>query len=154
MTDKNCKIQFDYFQYLWSIFVSLNHILFYCCGQIKIKNLYAGCLFNSLCYTETKVTFFRFRWPCIMSKLWSERENQQDATVRCLFSTISQHVSGIIMPIFRRTRRITARGVLRWFCWMWLVAVVGRCVVGCCILLVFSIISQFAHNARSQKPKA
>ena len=25
---------------------------------------------------------------------------------------------------------VTARGVLRWFCWMWLVAVVGRCVVG------------------------
>jgi len=27
--------------------------------------------------------------------------------------------------------RVTAYGVLRWFCWMWLVAVVGRCVVGC-----------------------
>jgi len=26
---------------------------------------------------------------------------------------------------------VTARGVLRWFCWMWLVAVVGRCVFGC-----------------------
>jgi len=26
---------------------------------------------------------------------------------------------------------VTACGVLRWFCWMWLVAVVGRCVVGC-----------------------
>ena len=26
---------------------------------------------------------------------------------------------------------VTARGVLRWYCWMWLVAVVGRCVVGC-----------------------
>ena len=38
--------------------------------------------------------------------MWSERENQQDATVRCLFSTISQHVSGIIVPIFRRTRRM------------------------------------------------
>jgi len=23
---------------------------------------------------------------------------------------------------------VTAYGVLRWFCWMWLVAVVGRCV--------------------------
>jgi len=56
-----------------------------------------------------------------VSKLWSERENQQDATVRCLSSTLSQHVSGIIMPIFRRTRRV----LLRWFCWMWLVAVVG-----------------------------
>ena len=85
---------------------------------------------------EGKITLmtccnFRFLWPCIVSKLWSERENQHDATVRCLLSTLSQHVSGIIMPIFRRTRRITACGVLRWFCWMWLVAVVGRCVVGC-----------------------
>jgi len=26
---------------------------------------------------------------------------------------------------------VTARSVLRWFCWMWLVAVVGRCIVGC-----------------------
>jgi len=26
---------------------------------------------------------------------------------------------------------VTARGVMRWFCSMWLVAVVGRCVVGC-----------------------
>ena len=33
-----------------------------------------------------------------------ERENQQDATFRYLLSTLSQHVSGIIMPIFRRTQ--------------------------------------------------
>ena len=26
---------------------------------------------------------------------------------------------------------VTARGVLRWFCWLWVGAVVGRCVVGC-----------------------
>jgi hypothetical protein len=26
---------------------------------------------------------------------------------------------------------VTAFGVLVWFCWMWLVAVVGRCLVGC-----------------------
>ena len=38
--------------------------------------------------------------------LWSGRENQQHATVRCLLSILSQHVSGIIMPIFRRTRRV------------------------------------------------
>ena len=40
---------------------------------------------------------------------------------------LSQHVSGIIMPILRRTKTcVTAYGVLRWFCWMWLVAVVAR----------------------------
>jgi len=64
--------------------------------------------------------------------LRSDIENQQDATVRCLLSIFSQYVSGIIMPIFTRTRPcVTARGVLCWFCWMWLVAVVGRCVVEC-----------------------
>ena len=26
---------------------------------------------------------------------------------------------------------VTAFGMLFWFCWMWLVAVVGRCIVGC-----------------------
>ena len=44
--------------------------------------------------------------PLTCYRLWSERENQQDATVRCLFLTISQYVSDIIMPIFRRTRRV------------------------------------------------
>ena len=34
---------------------------------------------------------------------------------------------------------VTACGVLRCFCWMWLV--------------FFSLTSQFAHDARSQKPK-
>jgi len=37
---------------------------------------------------------FRFLWPSIVSKLWREREseNQQDETIRCLLSTLSQHV--------------------------------------------------------------
>ena len=74
---------------------------------------------------------------------------------------------------------VTAFGVLRWFCWMWLVAVVGRCVVvthglcspedghndarnmliqklitsDCCILLVFSVSSYFAPDARSHEPR-
>ena len=55
-------------------------------------------------------------------KLWSERENQQDATVRCLLSTLSQHVSGIIMPIFRRTKTVC-------YC-MWCAALVPLDVVG------------------------
>ena len=40
------------------------------------------------------------------------------------YQLLSQHVSGIIMHIFRRTNTcVTAYGLLRWFCWMWLVAV-------------------------------
>ena len=54
---------------------------------------------------------------------------------------------------------VTARGVLRWFCWMWLVAVVGRCadivdnkhlIVASCWFSL-SLSSQFAHDARSQQ---
>jgi len=55
---------------------------------------------------------------------WRER-NQQHAT-NPVFVTklLSQHVSGIIMPIFRGTRLwITAYGVLHWLCWLWLCGV-------------------------------
>jgi len=36
-----------------------------------------------------------------VSKLWSERENQQDATVRCLFLTISQHVTFTVLAPYK-----------------------------------------------------
>jgi len=58
-----------------------------------------------------------------------ERENQQDATIRCLLSTLSQHVSGIIMPIFKRTKTVCYR---MWCAALVLLEVVGSgCVVGC-----------------------
>ena len=41
---------------------------------------------------------FRFLWPCIVGILWSDRENQQDATIRCLFLTNSQHVRASLCP--------------------------------------------------------
>jgi len=48
---------------------------------------------------------------------WRER-NQQDATnPMFIIKLLSQHVSGIIMPIIRTTRPcITAYGVLHWLC--------------------------------------
>jgi len=53
--------------------------------------------------------------------------------IRCLLSDIlSQHVSGIIMPIIRRIRpRPTACGVLHWVCRLWLAVVLWSCVVSC-----------------------
>jgi len=47
-----------------------------------------------------------------------KKENQQDAiNLMFILKLLSQHVSGIIMPIFRRTRlRSTAHGVLHWLC--------------------------------------
>jgi hypothetical protein len=55
---------------------------------------------------------FMFLWPCIVKVRW--RENQQDATnLMFILKYLSQHVSGIIMPIFRRKRLCTtAYGVL------------------------------------------
>jgi len=48
--------------------------------------------------------------------------SQQDATnPMFIIKFVSQHVSGIIMPIIRRTRPCTtAYGVLYWLCWLWL----------------------------------
>ena len=43
-----------------------------------------------------------------------------------IIKLLSRHVSGIIMPIIRRTRPcITAYGVLHWLCWLWVL------VTGC-----------------------
>jgi len=52
---------------------------------------------------------------------WRER-NQQDATnLMFIVELLSQHVSGIVMPIFRRTRlSVTAYGVLHWLFCLWL----------------------------------
>jgi len=47
------------------------------------------------------------------------------------YKLLSQHVSAIIMPIFRRTKTVCyCIWCTALVCWMWLVAVVGRCVVG------------------------
>jgi len=82
-------------------------------------HLFARCERN----LKKKIIFF---------PLWSEIENQQDATVRCLLSIIFQHVSGHHYAHLQENKTcVTACGVLRWFCWMWLVAVLGRCLVGC-----------------------
>jgi len=60
---------------------------------------------------------------CVLRILagWRER-NQQDATnLIFIMKLLFQHVSGINMPIFRRTRLCsTAYGVLHWLCWLWL----------------------------------
>jgi len=67
-------------------------------------------------------------------------EDQQDATVRCLLLTsISTCFGHHYAHLQENKDRVTAFGVLFWFCWMWLLGVVGRCLEGL---------------ARSQEPKA
>jgi len=59
---------------------------------------------------------FRFLWRCIVNIRWRERTNKMQL-IRCLLSNfLSQHVSGIIMPIIRGIRPCaTACGVLLGF---------------------------------------
>jgi glycerol-3-phosphate acyltransferase PlsY len=61
-----------------------------------------------------------------------KKENQQDATIRCSLLTFVSTCFGHHYAHLQENKGpVTAFGVLFWFCWMWLVAVVGRCVVGC-----------------------
>jgi len=61
-----------------------------------------------------------------------KREDQQDATIRCLLLTsVSTYFGHHYAHLQENKSPVTAFGVLFWFCWMWLVAVVGRCLVGC-----------------------
>ena len=60
-----------------------------------------------------------------------ERKKEQDATIRCLLLTSISTCFGHHHAHLREIKdRVTAFGVLFWFCWMWLVAVVGRCLAG------------------------
>jgi len=61
-----------------------------------------------------------------------KREDQQDATVRCLLLTSVSACFGHHYAHLQENKGpVTAFGVLFCFCWMWLVAVVGRCLAGC-----------------------
>ena len=75
--------------------------------------------------------------------------NQQDATnLIFIIKLLSQHVSGIIMPIIRRTRVCTAAyGVLYWLCWLRLcgagtraVCTVVHCRICCSALAVLAVV--------------
>ena len=61
-----------------------------------------------------------------------KREDQQDATIRCLLLTSVSTCFGHHYAHLQENKGlVTAFGVLFWFCWIWLVAVVGRCLAGC-----------------------
>ena len=61
-----------------------------------------------------------------------KREDQQDATIRCLLLTSVSTCFGHHYAHLQENKGpVTAFGVLFRFCWMWLVAVLGRCLAGC-----------------------
>ena len=61
-----------------------------------------------------------------------KKEDQQDATIRCLLLTSVSTCFGHHYAHLQENKGlITAFRVSFWFCWMWLVAVVGPCLAGC-----------------------
>ena len=60
-----------------------------------------------------------------------KRDDQQDATIRCLLLTSVSTCFGHHYAHLQENKGpVTVFGVLFWFCWLWLVAVVGLCLVG------------------------
>ena len=60
-----------------------------------------------------------------------KREDQQDVTIRCLLlSSVSTCFGHHYAHLQENKDPVSAFGVLFWFCWVWLVAVVGRCLAG------------------------
>ena len=56
-----------------------------------------------------------------------KKEDQQDATIRCLLLTSVSTCFGHHYAHLQENKRpVTAFGVLFWFCWMWLVEVVAQ----------------------------
>ena len=86
-------------------------------------------------------------------KVWRERKNQQDAKIRCLLST---SVSTCFGNHYAHLHENKDRMLLHTVYWAGS-AVVGGCVVGCehcqCSHPT-TLSSHFAHDARSQEPKA
>ena len=62
----------------------------------------------------------------------NRKKQQQDATIRCLLLTSVSTCFGHHYAHLQENKEpVSAFGVLFWFCWMWMVAVVGRYLAGC-----------------------
>ena len=75
---------------------------------------------------KTKLTRKRFLTSILRTRKWikyEERKNQQDATIRCsLVTSVSTCFGHHYAHLQENKDRVTAYGVLLWFCWMWSVA--------------------------------
>ena len=64
--------------------------------------------------------------------MWRERKPTRCDSQMFIINFCLNMFRGSLCPSSGEQRPcVTAYDVLRWFCWMWLVAVVGCCVVGC-----------------------
>jgi len=86
---------------------------------------------NQMFIVNKLPVFFRFLWPCIVSKVWREKTNKMQQLDVYYQLCLNMFRASLYLPSEEQRPCVTAFGILLWFCWMWLVAVVGRCVVGC-----------------------
>ena len=75
----------------------------------------------------------RYTWPAnTLSNVKRERKPTRCNNQMFIINICLNMFRASLCPSSGEQRPcVTACGVLRWFCWMWLAAVVGRCVVGC-----------------------
>ena len=100
-------------------------------------------------YSERYLTWIYFA-HMVHNVGWRER-NQQDATNLMFIIKLSQHVSGIIVPIIRRTIVCTAAyGVLHWLWWLWLCGAGTRAV--CTVKVTVRTLTFTVHTARVPAP--
>ena len=82
-----------------------------------------------------------------------KRGDQEDATIRCLLLTSVSTCFGHHYAHLQESKDpVTAFGVLFWFCWMWLVAIVGRCVVGCELICLNMFRASLCPSSGDQRP--
>ena len=109
---------------LWHAYYSFS-VGYKSCGSWQLDVDTPPCLKNLRCCPVGM-------WvSCCVCACWSVKREKTNKMQQSdvYYELLSQHVSGIIMPVFRRTKTVCY--CIWLYCWMWLVAVVGRCVVGC-----------------------
>ena len=112
-------------------------------------------IFKLFCVTLPTILLLPFSYALIFCPVlcftipsgigWRER-NQQDATnLMFIIKLLSQHVSGIIMSIIRRTRVCTAAyGVLHWLWWLCLCGAGTRAV--CTVKVTVRLLASQLHT--------
>ena len=90
------------------------------CGP-SIKNECSYTISTTTIYLCYKHRDFMFLWPCIVSKAWGKKTNKMQqyrwfiVNYGCWLMTMSQHVSGIFMPIFRSKDHVLLH--MKCICW-------------------------------------
>jgi hypothetical protein len=118
-----------------NIWTNVSHCVLY--TRIRFISSFDAVMYEEKLFVTTqniipkdKLIFlnFRFLWPCIVSKVWREK-NLQDVTIRCLLLTsISTCVAHHYAHLQESKEPVTAFGVLFW----WALWACEHCVLTCC----------------------